>query len=342
MRNVQTEIRVMPQLQGVSGRGVLCSTSALACGNAGIAQNATEGGCATRPVTEALQVRRIVRQALAEDIGPGDITSESLIPAKSRGRAFIVSRAPGVVAGIPVAREVFRQVSPRVSFRTLARDGQRVRAGQRIAEVKGPVRALLAGERVALNFLQRMSGIATLTRRCVDAVRGHDVRILDTRKTTPVLRLLEKYAVRMGGGSNHRMGLYDQVLIKDNHLEALLPEAGSLPEAVRLAVLRARAHVRRDIRVEVEAESLDMVAAGIEARADIIMLDNMSVAGMRKACRLVRAHRRKHGCSWPITEASGSLTLNKLAAVAATGVDSISLGALTHSAPVLDVAMDME
>lgn len=287
-------------------------------------------------------VREIVRRALAEDLGTGDVTSESLVPERAMDRAFIVARAPGVLAGIPVAEEVFRQVSLAVRFRALAQDGQAVAAGERVIETHGPARALLAGERVALNFLQRLSGIATLTRRCVEAVRGHDVKVLDTRKTTPGLRALEKYAVRMGGGVNHRFGLYDQVLIKDNHLRALLPEAGDLPGAVRLAVTRARAHLGARMRVEVEAEDLAMVRAAIEAEADIIMLDNMSLDAMREAAAWVRAQRRARGSDRPITEASGGLTLDRLAAVAATGIDTLSLGALTHSVPALDLAMDFD
>ena len=286
-------------------------------------------------------MHRIVRQALAEDIGSGDVTSEALVPAQTFARAFIVSRAPGVIAGLPVARDVFMQISRKTRFRPLVRDGKRIRAGERVAEVRGPARALLAGERVALNFLQRLSGVATLTRRCVEAVGRHKVKIMDTRKTTPGLRALEKYAVRVGGGVNHRMGLYDQALIKDNHLRALLPEAGSLIEAVRLAVRRARDRVSRNTLVEVEADSLPMVAAAVEAAADIIMLDNMSLEAMRQAAHIVRAHRRRHHNDRPTTEASGGMTPKRVVAVAATGVDAISLGALTHSAPALDLAMDI-
>jgi nicotinate-nucleotide pyrophosphorylase (carboxylating) len=287
-------------------------------------------------------VRRAVKQALAEDVGRGDVTSEALIPEVARARAFLVCRASGVLAGLPVAREVFRQICPEISFKALAADGLRVRRGERVAQIAGPVRALLAGERTALNFLQRLSGIATLTRRCLDAVAGYDVKILDTRKTTPGLRALEKCAVRAGGGTNHRMGLYDQVLIKDNHLTALLAEAGgSMPEAVRIAVQRARDHVGRKMLVEVEAESLPMVRAAVAAGADIIMLDNMTPLGMRKAARFVRAHRRNSNTRRPITEASGGVTPEKLPGIAAAGVDAISLGILTHSAPALDFAMDV-
>jgi nicotinate-nucleotide pyrophosphorylase (carboxylating) len=287
-------------------------------------------------------VREAVRRALSEDLGQGDVTSEALISRAARGRAFIVCRASGVVAGLTVAEEVFRQLRPSAIFKPLTADGRRVRRGQKVAEIVGPVRTLLAGERTALNFIQRLSGIATLTRRCVEAVAGRDVKILDTRKTTPGLRALEKYAVRAGGGANHRMGLYDQVLIKDNHLNALLAEAdGDRLEAVRLAVLRARERVGKKMLVEVEVESLAMVQAAIAADADIIMLDNMTRAQMRSAARSVRAHRKKLRARRPITEASGGVTPDQLARIAATGVDTISLGMLTHSAPAADYAMDI-
>ena len=288
------------------------------------------------------EIREAVRRALAEDLGPGDVTSEALIPRAARGRAFIVCRAPGIVAGLAAAKEVFRQLRPSASFKPLTADGRRVRRGEKVAEIAGPVRTLLAGERTALNFIQRLSGIATLTRRCVEAVAGRDVKILDTRKTTPGLRALEKYAVRAGGGTNHRMGLYDQVLIKDNHLNALLAEArGDRPGAIRRAVLRARERAGKNTLIEVEAESLPMVEAAIAAGADIIMLDNMTPARMREAARRVRAHRKKFRARRPITEASGGVTPDRLARIAATGVDTISLGMLTHSAPAADFAMDL-
>lgn len=285
-------------------------------------------------------VVRAVSQALREDLGTGDVTGETLIPPGAAGRARIVVREAGVVAGLFPAEETFRQVSSEVRFVKRVAGGDVVSPGAVAAEVSGPVRALLAGERVALNFLQRLSGIATLTRRCVEAVKGRPTQILDTRKTTPGLRALEKHAVLLGGGVNHRMGLFDQVLIKDNHLAALLPEAGDIGGAVRLAVARAREGVPSGMLIEVETESLDMVAAAIEARTDIIMLDNMPLDLMAKAVRLVRADREARGAQRPTTEASGGLKVEDLAAVAATGVDAISLGMLTHSPPSLDIAMD--
>lgn len=287
-------------------------------------------------------MKGIVANALAEDIGGGDVTSAALMGEDVTAKAAIVSRGEGVVAGLLVAEEVFRQVSAAVAFEPVQSDGDRTKPGGRIARVAGPARALLAGERLALNFLQRLSGIATLTRQCVEIVRGYDCRILDTRKTTPGLRVLERYAVRVGGGANHRMGLYDQVLIKDNHLRLLLAEVGSLKDAVTLAVKRALEKAGCGMLVEVEAEDLSMVDAALKAGAHIIMLDNMAEEAMRRAADLVRAFRRKAASAYPITEASGGVTLDVLARVAATGVDAISLGALTHSAPVLDLAMEME
>ncbi len=285
-------------------------------------------------------MRQAVRVALAEDLGTGDVTSMSLVPATACGRARLVFREEGVVAGLAVAEETFRQLAEDIDWTALRQDGDDVAAGAAIAEVSGPARFLLSGERVALNFLQRLSGIATLTRWCVRAVAGHPVKVLDTRKTTPGLRRLEKYAVRVGGGGNHRMGLYDQVLIKDNHLRMLLTEAKGLEDAVGLAVRRARAQACEGMRIEVEAETLGMARAALDAGADIIMLDNMTDADMREAVRMVREHRAREGSDIPITEASGGLDVECLPNVAATGVDTLSLGMITHSAPALDIAME--
>ena len=286
------------------------------------------------------EVKRLVAGALAEDIGSGDVTSNAVVPEAAQASAHLVSRAEGVLAGLPVAQEVFAQLSPRCRFTPLLSDGAALARGARIARVEGPARAALAGEPVALNFLQRLSGIATLTRRCVEAVKGREAAILDTRKTTPLLRHLEKYAVTVGGGRNHRIGLYDQALIKDNHLQMLLPQAGGLPQAVALAVRLARAKVAKEMLVEVETENLPMVEAAIAAGADIILLDNMTPDQMTLAAHRVRDARKQSGHRFPITEASGGITLENLARVAATGIDTISLGALTHSAPALDIAMD--
>ena len=285
---------------------------------------------------------RVVAEALCEDLGSGDVTGEAVVPERATARGHMVTRARGTIAGLPVAAEVFRQVSSEIEFRPLVADGAAVKANEQIARLTGPARAVLAGERVALNFLQRLSGIATFTRRCVEAVRDYDVKILDTRKTTPGLRHLEKYAVRMGGGVNHRMGLYDQVLIKDNHLRTLMPEAGDVAAATRLAVKRARDKVGHKMLVEVETESLAMVEAALDAGADIIMLDNMSADERREAAEVVRTRRESLRAERPITEASGGVTLETLPEIVATGVDTISLGALTHSAPALDIALEFD
>ena len=270
---------------------------------------------------------RGVRAALAEDLGTrGDVTSRALIPAAARGRATLVAKEPGVIAGLPVAAAVFQACSPALVFRPLVRDGAGVPALTRVARIAGPLRALLAGERTALNFLQRLSGIATLTRTFVRQVRPFRVTILDTRKTTPMFRELEKYAVRCGGGRNHRMGLHDALLIKDNHLAAV----GSVSRAIALASRHARG-----LSVEVECESLAQVRAAIAARADIIMLDNFVPAVARQAIRLIRRGSRAK------IELSGGVTLATVRRLAALRPDFISVCALTHSAPALDLSLEI-
>ncbi len=266
----------------------------------------------------------LIDLALAEDIGPGDATSEAILPPDLCLRAHIIAKQAGVVAGLPVAEAVFRRVDPSVQFTARVSDGARVEAGTVLAEVEGPARSLLAAERTALNFLQRLSGIATLTRRFVEAVAGTRAVILDTRKTHPGWRALEKYAVRMGGGQNHRMGLYDMILIKDNHIAA----AGSITEAVR----RARA-ARPDLPIEVEVKNLDELREALELPVDRIMLDNFDLESIRIAVRIAAGRV-------PL-EVSGGVTLERVAELAATGVDYISVGALTHSAPALDISMDV-
>ena len=261
-------------------------------------------------------VQSIVAYALAEDLGPGDVTTNAVASAQAQAVGRIVVRQEGVVAGLPVARAVFAALADEVVFTARVEDGARVKAGNVIGELAGPARALLSGERVALNFLQRLSGVATFTRRCVDAVAGTSAKVLDTRKTTPGLRLLEKYAVRVGGGMNHRFGLYDQVLIKDNHIRL----AGG---SIRTAVLKARALTGGRLAVEVEAETLPQVREALESGADIIMLDNMTDDAMREAVALVRSWPLLPGRPRPQTEASGGLTLARLPAVAALGVDRL-------------------
>jgi nicotinate-nucleotide pyrophosphorylase (carboxylating) len=266
----------------------------------------------------------VIEAALREDMPGGDITSESMIPADARSEAYFLAKEDGVLAGLDIASRVFAKIDPSVIFIERFRDGSVFRKSDKLARIKGSTRALLEAERTALNLLQRLCGVAAVTRRFVDAVAGTKTKILDTRKTTPGLRLLEKYAVRMGGGQNHRLGLSDMVLIKDNHLHFV----GSVAEAVR----RARAKARSGVRVEVEASSLLQVREALAAGADIIMLDNMPLETMRQAVLIA-------GGRVPL-EASGNMTLDRVRAVAETGVDFISVGALTHSARAIDISMD--
>lgn len=273
-----------------------------------------------------LMTAAMVRQALEEDAADTDITSIATIATERRARCRIVARKKGVIAGIPLAREAFRQRDGRAAVRTTVKDGQHVDAGAEVMFVTASPRGLLSAERVALNYLQRLSGIATLTHEFVDAIAGTRSRILDTRKTTPGWRRLEKYAVRAGGGTNHRMDLGSAVLIKDNHLAALEGD-------VQLAVSRAR-EIAPGKPIEVECDNTDQVKAALAAGADIIMLDNMTVARLREAVALV------DGAA--VTEASGGVTLDTVRSIAETGVDWISVGALTHSAKALDLGLDFE
>ncbi len=264
-----------------------------------------------------------IRRALAEDLGErGDVTSDSILPAAAALEARLLAKQEGVIAGLDVAAAVFAQVDAAIRFTPRVDEGQRVRAGDLLAEVRGPARSLLAAERTALNFLGRMSGIASLTRRFVDAVAGTGAVILDTRKTAPGLRRVDKLAVQRGGGRNHRLGLYDMILIKDNHIDA----AGSLAAAVQAA--RA-AHP--DLPLEVETRTLAEVEAALALGVKRILLDNMTLDEMRQAVRLTAGRAR--------LEASGNVTLERVRAIAETGVDYISVGALTHSAPVFDLSL---
>lgn len=276
----------------------------------------------------SVEVRRAVRAALAEDIGRGDVTTLATVPRAARALATMRAREPVVVAGLAFAESAFRQVSPAARIKRRARDGQQVEAGQEVLEVSGPARALLGAERVALNFVQRLSGVATLTARFVEAVKGTRAQILDTRKTTPGWRRFEKYAVRCGGGQNHRLGLFDMVLIKDNHLAALRE---AKPNAIAAAVARARRQFPK-LKIEVEADTLEQVAQAVAAGADLILLDNMPPEQLRRAVKLVSGRAK--------TEASGGVNLKTVRAIAATGVDYISVGALTHSAPAVDLGLD--
>jgi nicotinate-nucleotide pyrophosphorylase (carboxylating) len=266
----------------------------------------------------------IIQAALAEDMPDGDVTSESIIPPSAVSEAVLLAKETGVLAGLPIAQRVFELVDGRVAFQAKSEDGLPFRKGDILARLKGPSISLLKGERTALNFLQRLCGIATATRRFVDAVSGTKAKILDTRKTTPGLRRLEKYAVRMGGGENHRMNLSDMALIKDNHLR----HVGSITEAVR----RARENVRSGVKVEVEVTSFEESQEALAAGADIVMLDNMALDEMK---RVVDSYAGR-----TLLEVSGKVTLDRAREIAAIGVDFISVGALTHSSKALDISLE--
>jgi nicotinate-nucleotide pyrophosphorylase (carboxylating) len=269
-------------------------------------------------------LERVVQAALAEDVGTGDVTTEAVVDSGAVGTAELVLREPGIVCGLHAAEEVFRTLDPDIAFEVLVDEGDVVEsAPAAVAVISGPLRALLTGERTALNFLGRLSGIATLTHRYVDAVAGTGVAILDTRKTTPGLRALEKHAVACGGGRNHRFGLDDGVLVKDNHLNA----AGSIADAV------SRLQDVTELPVEIECDTLDQVSEALAAGADAILLDNMTLDELRESVVLAGARVR--------LEASGGVSLDTVRSIAETGVDEVSVGALTHSARSLDVSMEL-
>ncbi len=293
----------------------------------------TPGVSLTLPVMEPLsaeEIRRAVQQALAEDIGGGDVTTLATIPESVSAQAAMVAREPLTLAGLNFAEMAFKELSPAVECQRLAEDGRRVPAQTKLLHLAGPARALLTAERVALNFAQRLSGVATLTARFVEAIQGTRAQILDTRKTTPGWRRFEKYAVTCGGGHNHRAGLFDLVLIKDNHLVALRDE---LPNPIEAAVRRAREKYPQ-LKIEVEAAIPEQVQQALAAGADIILLDNMPLEVLRTAVFWVNRRAK--------TEASGGVNLNTVRAIAETGVDYISVGALTHSARAMDIALDFE
>jgi nicotinate-nucleotide pyrophosphorylase (carboxylating) len=279
------------------------------------------------PTLHPLQYDALLRRALREDLGgAGDVTSDAVVPPEARAEALVVARQAGRVAGLDLALETFRLLDPSRDALVLRRDGQDAEAGTALARVSGSARALLTGERTALNLLGRLCGIATATRDVCAALRGLPTRVTCTRKTTPGLRRLEKYAVRAGGGTNHRFGLDDAVLVKDNHVLV----AGGVGEAVR----RARAAVGHVVKVEVEVDTLAQLDEALAARVDAVLLDNMSLETLREAVARCRGRA--------LTEASGGITPHTARAVAETGVDLISLGWLTHSAPALDVALDVQ
>jgi nicotinate-nucleotide pyrophosphorylase (carboxylating) len=271
-------------------------------------------------------VAEAVARALAEDIGRGDITTDALIDPDATAAAVLVAREPGIVAGVQLAEAAFRALDPDMDFDVRLGDGQSAASGAVIARARGLARALLSAERIALNYLTHLSGIATLTGRYVAAVRGSGARIVETRKTLPGLRVFEKYAVRQGGGANHRFGLDDAVMIKDNHIVA----GGGVGPAIR----RVRAATGHMVKICCEVDRIDQIEEALEAGVDVLLLDNMDVAALTEAVRLIGGRAT--------TEASGKVSLDSVAAIAASGVDVISIGRLTHSAPALDIALDFE
>jgi nicotinate-nucleotide pyrophosphorylase (carboxylating) len=276
------------------------------------------------------QVQQLISQAIAEDRSRQDVTTKALIDKTQKGRALINAKGGGVLAGIDIAKQVFLKVDPELELDTLIKDGTEVKSGDIIARIEGKTSSILSAERVALNFLQRLSGIASETALYVQAVKGLPVYITDTRKTTPGLRTLEKYAVQVGGGKNHRMHLADGILIKDNHIAALRNQGLNIKEIVA----RARQKAPPKLKIEVEVMSPEDATQAADAGADIIMLDNMNLDDMRQAVRLVKGHA--------LIEASGGVTLENVRAVAETGVDFISVGALTHSPKALDISLELD
>ena len=274
-------------------------------------------------LTEKLIMDRLIKQALEEDIGNEDVTTNAVMPEYKKGRVKLICKQDGVICGLNVFERVFKLLDEHTVIEIFVKDGDEVKKGQRIAMVSGDIRVLLSGERVALNFLQRMSGVATYTRSVVKLLKGGKTKLLDTRKTTPNMRVFEKYAVRCGGGNNHRYNLSDGVLLKDNHIGA----AGGIKNAVEMA----REYAPFVRKIEVEVESLAMCKEALEAGADIIMLDNMSVTDMKKAVEMIGGRA--------LTECSGNVTVENIAAIKDTGVDYVSSGALTHSAPILDLSL---
>ena len=278
-------------------------------------------------------LHRIVAFALAEDVGDGDVTGQAVVPKDRVGSAHLVAKADGIMSGSELATAVFSEVDPKLTCKWHVEDGGRVASGQTLAEFAGPLRGLLTGERVALNFLSRLSGIATLTRKYVEAVGGHQAKIIDTRKTTPGLRHLEKYAVRCGGGENHRFGLYDMILIKENHIQA----GGGIETAV-LAARQAASERTPSPAIEVETQTIADAILAARLLVDRVMLDNMPVGDMHEAVLKIREVSADTG-KFVAVEASGNVTLDNAFEIAETGVDYISVGALTHSAPALDLSL---
>ncbi|TYT23219.1 carboxylating nicotinate-nucleotide diphosphorylase [Dictyoglomus thermophilum] len=267
----------------------------------------------------------MVEEALEEDIGFGDITTESIVPEDMNSKAVIIAKEEGILAGLPVAKAVFKTLESSVEFKELKKDGDKIKEGDIILEIIGKTKTILMGERTALNFIQRLSGIATYTRKCVDMVRPYGVKILDTRKTTPTLRILEKYAVKIGGGENHRFALYDMVLIKDNHIRV----AGSIKEAIR----RVRENVSHVYKIEVEVSNLEELKEALETQVDIVLLDNMDYETLKEAINMAKGK--------VLIEVSGKISMEDLEKIAKLGVDFISMGKLTHSFKSLDLSLEI-
>ncbi len=276
-------------------------------------------------IKENIQIDKIVEQALLEDIGTGDITTEYIISSNLKAKGIIKTSEEGVVAGIDIACLVFKKLDSKINFQSKIKDGKKILPEEILAEITGSAQTILKGERVALNFLQRMSGIATITSKFCQEVKDFPVRIVDTRKTTPGLRILEKYAVRMGGGYNHRFGLYDAALIKDNHL--------ALGGGVKSAIESVQKLIPHTIKIEVEVENLSQLEEALKMRVDIIMLDNIDLDTMKEAVKMAKGKA--------LIEASGGIILEKVREVAQTGVDLISVGALTHSVKSLDISLEI-
>ena len=276
-------------------------------------------------IKENILIDKIVEQVLLEDIGTGDITSDSIVPYDLKAKGIIKTSEEGVVAGLDIAHLIFKKLDPEIIFQEKIKDGVKVARGKVLAEISGSARTILKGERVALNFLQRMSGIATITSKFCQEVKDFPVRIVDTRKTTPGLRVLEKYAVLMGGGYNHRFGLYDAVLIKDNHIAV----AGGIKSAVN----SVRKQISHTVKIEVEVENLSQLQEALKMQVDIVMLDNMDLGTMKEAVKMAKGKS--------IIEVSGGITLGKVREIAQTGVDLISVGVLTHSVKSLDISMEI-
>ncbi len=294
---------------------------------------------------EFKKIDTLIQLAIQEDIGMGDITTENLVPENLAIEGSFVAKDDGIVAGLPVVEYFFSKLDKKAIVKRIVEEGAQVNKRNIIAVVKGSARALLSGERIALNFLQRLSGIATLTSQFVEQVKPIKVDIMDTRKTIPGWRYLEKYAVAIGGGVNHRMGLYDQAIIKDNHLdimESKLFPSSSFAGEVEDAVSLLRRKLRRNVLIEIEVRTIDEVRNALKAGVDIVLFDNMNIAQLKDAVKLVKEWKSKKKTNLPLTEASGNVTLENVRPVAETGVDRISVGAITHSAKAMDISLEIE